>query len=256
VILRQDFVQAHNNIFDTAATTFIEVGERYSDDREPFYPTIYNNTFVNSALRFGRDDDGGADGSSYPGSTGIKGILYSYNNIIDSYPAGGDSYDSDIYFTYSGWSAANITPGNINYSNNLFTERLTTTPIILLGDNGDTVETQESFPVAYGGVTFTTADNSTLYSSGRVTNGAYNIGPATIADGGTGGSHPYLPGITIPSYVGATNPDDDAWVGGVLAMNVTYFTSASAGSNPSWIEGAALTTSIKATGITFTGVKF
>jgi len=37
--------------------------------------------------------------------------------------------------------------------------------------------------------------------------------------------------------VGATNPNDNAWVAGVLGLDSTYFTNATAGSTPSWIEG-------------------
>ena len=33
-------------------------------------------------------------------------------------------------------------------------------------------------------------------------------GSTTIANGGIGGSHPYLSGITLPSYVGAVDPND------------------------------------------------
>jgi len=72
-----------------------------------------------------------------------------------------------------------------------------------------------------------------------ITDGSFVIsGSTTIANGGIGGSHPYLSGVTIPSYVGAVNPSDSDWVAGVLALDVTYFTSATAGSDPSWIEGS------------------
>ena len=71
-----------------------------------------------------------------------------------------------------------------------------------------------------------------------ITVGSYVIsGATTIANGGKGGAHPYRSGVTIPSYVGATNPDDNSWVAGVMAMDVDYFTSQTAGSDPTWIEG-------------------
>jgi hypothetical protein len=43
-------------------------------------------------------------------------------------------------------------------------------------------------------------------------------GAATIANGGRGGAHPYLPGVSIPAYVGATDPANDAWVQEVLDL--------------------------------------
>ena len=81
-----------------------------------------------------------------------------------------------------------------------------------------------------------------LGSSGAnkyITSGSYPLDDThTVSNGGLGGSHPYLSGVTIPSYVGAVNPSDSDWVAGVLALDVTYFTSATAGSDPSWIEGS------------------
>jgi hypothetical protein len=59
----------------------------------------------------------------------------------------------------------------------------------------------------------------------------------TIANGGIGGSHPYLPGVTIPSYVGATNPNDNAWVNGVLGLNATTTLIDGTSGDAVWIEG-------------------
>ena len=46
----------------------------------------------------------------------------------------------------------------------------------------------------------------------------YLEGSKTIANGGIGGSHPYLAGVIIPSYVGATDPNNDSWVDTVLNL--------------------------------------
>ena len=43
-------------------------------------------------------------------------------------------------------------------------------------------------------------------------------GSTTIANGGIGGSHPYLSGITLPSYVGAVDPNNTSWVANLLCL--------------------------------------
>ena len=44
--------------------------------------------------------------------------------------------------------------------------------------------------------------------------------------------------LALSGQFGATNPADDDWVAGVLALDASYFTSATNGSDPSWIEGS------------------
>ncbi len=43
----------------------------------------------------------------------------------------------------------------------------------------------------------------------------------TIANGGIGGAHPLLASVTIPSYIGAADPNDNSWVAGVLCLTDT-----------------------------------
>ncbi|OFX29427.1 MAG: hypothetical protein A2W92_13370 [Bacteroidetes bacterium GWA2_42_15] len=51
------------------------------------------------------------------------------------------------------------------------------------------------------------------------TRGSHVInGDTTIANGGIGGAHPYLEGVTLPSYIGATDPNNDSWVDTVLGL--------------------------------------
>jgi len=66
--------------------------------------------------------------------------------------------------------------------------------------------------------------------------GTYDIdGTYTIADGGIT-AHPYLAGVTLPSYVGAADPADGAWVDGVHddVPTVAWLTAQT--TDPSWIE--------------------
>lgn len=68
-------------------------------------------------------------------------------------------------------------------------------------------------------------------------------GSATVGDGGCFGAHPYLTNVTIPSFLGATNPDDHDWVDGVLSdvSSVAWLCSNTqdrdANDDPTWIEG-------------------
>ena len=73
------------------------------------------------------------------------------------------------------------------------------------------------------------------------TYGTFVVGSSTIAAGGIGGNHPYLSGVTVPSYVGAVNPNDDSWVSGVLGLDATYLRNATPGGDPSWLEGSGTT---------------
>jgi hypothetical protein len=72
-----------------------------------------------------------------------------------------------------------------------------------------------------------------------MTLGSHLIEPSiTIANGGIGDSHPYLSGVTIPSYIGAANPSDNSWVSGVVndISSVSWLASQEIGSVPNWIE--------------------
>lgn len=59
----------------------------------------------------------------------------------------------------------------------------------------------------------------------------------TVANGGVGGGHPYLNGVQIPSYVGATNPNDNDWVQGVLNLATISSLQNVSNGDPDWIEG-------------------
>ncbi len=64
-------------------------------------------------------------------------------------------------------------------------------------------------------------------------------GTITIANGGIGGNHPYLPGVALPSYLGATNPDDHAWVAGLLndVTSEAWLKAQAGDAAPAWVEG-------------------
>jgi hypothetical protein len=115
------------------------------------------------------------------------------------------------------------------------------------------------------GVTNWDVDTAGLFlgSSGAnryKTLGSYVVsGATTVANGGIGGTHPYLPTVTLPSYIGATNPADIAahdWVTGLIniaASPVATFTSITNGSTPTWIAaedgGSETPTSVPTVGV-------
>ena len=59
-------------------------------------------------------------------------------------------------------------------------------------------------------------------------------GSTTISNGGIGGNHPYLSGVTIPDYIGAVDPDSSVWVSGVLdsVTSISWLTNITA--TPDW----------------------
>ena len=65
----------------------------------------------------------------------------------------------------------------------------------------------------------------------------------TINDSGVGINHPYLENMKIPSYIGASNPNDDAWINGVLNLRVTQNTVPinlrNGSGDPNWIEDSS-----------------
>ena len=83
----------------------------------------------------------------------------------------------------------------------------------------------------------TTGADKYKVNSGHIISGSY-----TPANAGIGGSHPYLSGVTLPSYIGAANPSDDDWVAGVLSLESTTFLAALSDSDPAWIEGSTSST--------------
>ncbi len=66
-------------------------------------------------------------------------------------------------------------------------------------------------------------------------------GAVTIADGGNGGAHPFL-SETLPSYIGAENPDDNDWIEGLYGLASVSYLTAITTDDPIWIEGATTDT--------------
>ena len=241
----QDFCQIYNNILDSCG------GLNAAGWAVRLYKVItYNNLMTNC---------GTSEGELVPlfremykwyawEETDYYG--YDYNNIIDQ---GFDIWFGSEFSLGKDW--ANELPTFTNYFNkdNYFYRPETnaddsdgTRVISVTGDDGRTRYTASAYEAAFPGsnVYYNTYNAGDLLFQGTSgadkykTRSAHVIeGAVTPANGGIGGPHPYLSGVTIPSYVGATNPNDNAWVGGVLndLANTNWLKSQTG--DPSWIEG-------------------
>ena len=237
---RQDFVQVYNNIFYNATeSTYkkVGIGEQSSGDREPFYSCVYNNTLIKTRLGFFHDNEDGDDNSSYPFTDGIHPHLYCYNNIIENVSTISSVPPLSVAFTWSDWAFTDVTMNTVTIENNLFVPNASTDSIITVGPYKSTFSADTYESGGYSAAVYTNASTVGL-RTGYKTNGDYVIeGIVTIADGGIGGNHPYLSGVTIPSYIGATNPNDNSWVDGVLSLATTDILKAGVADDPTWIEG-------------------
>jgi len=210
---RQDFIQVYNNIFASdSGTKVASVGENYNGDREPFYACFYNNTLIK--MRFLIDHDNDYDPDFHP-------HFYCYNNIIED---AGSEYDGkndlNILFTWIDWDENDIDMDTVHVENNYFWPRTRTEEIINVAD--DSCDYSANGYESEGYATTVYANETTgLHKTGSdyKCNGSHVLeSSTTIDDGGIGGSHPYLSGVTIPSYVGAADPDNDDWVDDVLDL--------------------------------------
>lgn len=256
----QDFAQVHHNIVDSR----IDTGQ--NGDTPIVYNAVYYNNTVqtsgNCLLEGAGVTTSGTTKDNYYDSGSDKIVhphVWIYNNICE----GSTSAYHQMPFILAWDMPENET---LNYSDDwsdLVVDRnlvhdSTASEVALIGHKWDgytgcddqdiTISELNSCQDTWRSVSGTDNwENSTanLWVGGSgadqyiaVSTFVVDIG-ITIADGGIGGSHPYLPGAAISSYVGATDPNDNGWVAGVLAMDAAWFTSQTAGSDPSWIEGAA-----------------
>jgi len=219
----QDFTQIYNNIFEldtipSDGVSGVTIEKGASGDREKFYVCFYNNTLIRTRLSFYRDDDGNGDGSSYILSDygDYHPHFYCYNNIIEDIYSQFDNHnDLNILFNYgSQWSESEIDMNTVNIENNYFWPRTRTEDIINLAAPLNDYTANEYESAGHSTIVYA-SETSGLHTTGSdyKTDGSHVMeSTTTIADGGIGGSHPYLSGITFPSYVGATDPNDDDWV--------------------------------------------
>jgi hypothetical protein len=248
---QQCFAQIYNNIILECSKDGI-VNADSGNGRAANAQAVYNNTLYQSRIgaNFGS--------SNFPGWK--NPYVYWYNNIVDYAPVDA-SWRLDIFlgteamenpYTYD--SSRTDINNNYNYrprdANQIKVAR---SPGVMSMATYDSTYTTTNYVKASS----EGADNLYVGASGSdqyITRGAHVVeGAIIISDGGIGGSHPYLSGVTIPSYIGATNPDDNDWVDGVLSLDVAYFTSVEGESDPTWVEGAEAASTPSMSGVSFSG---
>jgi hypothetical protein len=244
----QDFEQVYNNIFDqrgfpnTGCETTSPASSR--QNRESFYTCLYNNTYISdgswSSSKFAVKQDHGqdfTDASNYNQFTDkYHPFIYMYNNLFYSTTA-----DKDFNIHLDCFPTSSVKPkitdinwNTIHIQSNFFADRAAAdkafsvgylgTPAIDAGGDGsagyvfsingfatlNTSNVNSARAVGYTSLFSDTAKK--LLNPSCIVSGS-----STIANSGKGGSHPYLEGVTIPSYIGAAL-STDTWVATVLSL--------------------------------------
>jgi hypothetical protein len=235
-----DFLQVYNNIiWMTGSNNDVAINqgdtETYRGNQGCVY---YNNTVYGGRFKsnFGELD-------TYNNFTDTP-YIWLYNNIFDSTPPDYDG-SRDITIGNAYIDDIDYQSEKVDIDKN-YLYRTASGDQVHVADIGNV--SMATFDTTYSkdnAVKASSEGSDNLYSGASgsdqyITRGSHSTeGAETIADGGIGGNHPYLSGVTIPSYIGATDPDDNSWVDGVLSMDSAWFTNQTAGSTPNWIEGAA-----------------
>ena len=248
-VLKQDFANAYNNIFDGTSGWSCMAGDT-QPDKNFYKQVIYNNTCVDftgaAIVRYGA--------LYWPFAENQNHYGWDYNNIVD-----GASKRSAGWFTGVGINVfCGATGSRTPYDSPDITNYVNSNNYFYRPGNADIFAfhtptqffTQAEFEAQAltGGTKIVYQNNldagNLLYTGTTgadkyITEGTHLIeAGVTVADGGVGGAHPYLAGVTIPSYVGAVNPNDSAWVDGVLTdvASIAWLTAQELGSTPTWVE--------------------
>lgn len=232
IFYQQDYVQIYNNIITMSSSAGeedwgIAVRRIRTDDKDTLYSMVYNNTLINT--------DAAAIFNGYEGQSSTPAYWWCYNNIIDSH--NDDWARDDISI---GTEVSSFDTSNVHIDRNYF-YRCDDDNVIRIGNTHRTVSSYETaFPGKnlFQNRAYSSSNPLYLGTSGAdlyKTRGSHILeGSYTILNAGIGTAHPYLDGVQIPSYVGATNPNDNAWVDTVLSLtDTTYLRTAGGSTQPS-----------------------
>ncbi|MBL0732245.1 MAG: hypothetical protein JJW03_05260 [Desulfosarcina sp.] len=233
----QDYCQIYNNIVQHGDLAGEEsAGILVTSFRLGCYNTldsvVYNNTVIDthSAAIFNEYVYDAGEGDIEPA------IWWVYNNIIDNHTHDWDRED----ITFGSNSAAAIVLTDIYVDRNLFYRCDANEDSITMGPSDWTIaefisasgKSEEMWKHAYnaGDLLYQATSGADQYKIET----AYTLGTGNVTNKGKGGTHPYLSGVTIPSYIGAVNPngvdsgldwdpdspnpDDAGWVDYVLNL--------------------------------------
>ncbi|MCW8854870.1 MAG: hypothetical protein OQK76_05490 [Gammaproteobacteria bacterium] len=227
LLIEQDFAQAYNNIFDNSPAA---ITVNYEPNFQLYKVITYNNTIINprhaAIKRYGCDYFPFTENESHYGAD--------FNNIIDSHDKEyGHWFTSTAINVFNGCGSYNPTYTNPDISNYFMSHNYFYRP-----DDADI------FDYGYPSVFYTVAEFEAQSETGgskvaytnpydagnrlyKGTTGANKFktlgshlieGTTTIANGGIAIPHPYLSGITLPSYLGAVNPNDSNWIDDLLCL--------------------------------------
>lgn len=253
----QDYCQVHNNIIwlkenNNDTLLIFESKDGFNGGRRGSTRTcFYNNTaYADGGMGIGFSVASRSSDETYDcatdGNVTPWGYGYAQNNIIMDATFG---YDSSPLFAEMAGNA-NCTPpnplnpedGHFLFHRNLFFNN--TVPsgrkLIRLSNMEYTPAEIDATPASditwqiNEGTLFAGSSGADQYK----TIGSFHLDEShTISNGGIGGNHPYLEGVTLPTYVGATNPEDNDWVDGVLSLATVSNLQNAPSEDPSWIEG-------------------
>jgi hypothetical protein len=261
----QDYCQVYNNIIWLSANNEdpllvfesrdgFELGRRGAT-RTCFYNnTAYADSGMGVGFSVGNRSSVGAYDCARDGNVAQWGYGYAQNNII---MGAVHDYDSSFLFAEMAGNLSCTPPNPLNpadghflFHRNLFfkNEYYDGGKVIRLSNQEYTPAEIDATPASditwqiNTGTLFRGVSGADQYR----TIGSFTLdGSHTILNGGIRGAHPFLSGITMPSYVGATNPADDAWVAGVLSLaNIETLRDAGSG-DPEWIEGYCSNLSVR-----------
>ncbi len=241
----QDYVQIYKNI--------IKMGDQAGEERyainvhstrylnyDHLRTVIYNNTIIDSHAAAIFNDHHFRDGEDLPLDWWV------YNNVIDNHS---DDWDrSEISFS-STQANSNIPLEDIKISRNY-----SHAPATGYGSQNEDIVTigsenlnKDEFEARSGRIFYYKADidiQDPLFqgdtgASQYKTRADHVISDTTIRNGGVNENHPYLQNVQLPSYIGATNPDSNIWVEGVLSLAQIATLQSGQETDPSWIEESA-----------------
>jgi hypothetical protein len=231
----QDFIQVYKNIFDNCTMPLLV---QYQPGIPVYKAVVFNNTMINCEdpiVRYGNDyvsRELGVAGSSneyfgwdinnvFSRTRGVPLTLFRYANC--SIDATKYCFENNYIQAPAATFAYIYSLGTLSLSQ--FATQTFTAPVRRLFDQPESL-TDPLFESAMGPQRYVTRATHTLG------------GGVTIATGGRNSAHPYLEDLSFPAYVGATNPDDHAWVAGVLGLGDVSNLVAGASGDPLWVERA------------------
>ena len=221
IAVRQDFAQVYNNIVDSSSVGIVVGDPPSTGDREPFYVVVYNNLVINSSSGGGITSYHGLEErvSTYQEEPWHP-FWYVWNNIVKDGHAENGRNDINILFD---WSEHNVDMDTVHIDHNYFYPRSRDEKVINVVDNvndysADEYEANGWATNLYANLTDSEDPLHTTDSNYKTRHNHILEGATTIANDGIGGSHSYLEGITLPSYVGPCSDDECSWVDEVLAL--------------------------------------